>query len=128
MNIVIIEDEIELGQLMQKFLLNRVKSDTPNLVKIATNLKDGLHFIDEINPDWVFLDNNLPDGKGINYIEAIKQGTAGIIMMSAMSNLREKALELGADYFMDKPISFVEVQRIINDESFFTSLNQKANA
>jgi|GEM_PF-972530 DNA-binding response OmpR family regulator len=128
MNIVIIEDEIELGQLMQKFLLKSIKSNTPNQIKIATNLKDGLHYIDEINPDWVFLDNNLPDGKGINYITTIKQGASGIIMMSAMSNLKEKALELGADYFMDKPISFVEVQRIINDDSFFAPASQNANA
>lgn len=118
MKIVIIEDEIELGQLMEKFLLKRIKSNTPNQIKVATNLKEGLQYIQDIHPDWVFLDNNLPDGKGINHIATIKQGSTGIIMMSAMSNLKEKALELGVNYFMDKPISFVEIQRIISEASF----------
>lgn len=127
MKIVIIEDEVELGQLMQKFLLKRVKSNTPNQIEIATNLKEGLQFINDLHPDWVFLDNNLPDGKGINYIATIKKESTGIIMMSAMSNLKEQALELGVDHFMDKPISFVEVQKIINEASFTQNTAQRAN-
>ena len=117
MKIVIIEDEVELGQLIQNFLRKKI-SETPNLVKTATNLHDGLLYIDELHPDWVFLDNNLPDGKGINVIEQIKQlHSSRVIMMSAMSNLKEEALRRGVDYFMDKPISFVEIRRILGENS-----------
>jgi len=35
-------------------------------------------------------------------------------MMSAMTNLREEAFRKGADFFLDKPISFVEVKKIIS--------------
>jgi two-component system KDP operon response regulator KdpE len=35
--------------------------------------------------------------------------------MSAMTNLREEALRKGADYFLDKPISFVEVRNLIHE-------------
>ncbi len=38
-------------------------------------------------------------------------------MMSAMTNLREEAFRLGADYFLDKPISFVEVKNIFKDNN-----------
>lgn len=72
-------------------------------------------YIEEIHPDWIFLDNNLPDGKGINVIEQIKQShSSRVIMMSAMSNLKEEAFRRGVDYFMDKPISFVEIRRILS--------------
>jgi len=117
MKIVIIEDEIELGQLIQNFLRKKIL-ESPNLVKTATNLHDGLLFIDELHPDWIFLDNNLPDGKGINIIEQIKQShSSRVIMMSAMSNLKEEAFRRGVDYFMDKPISFVEIRRILGEDS-----------
>ncbi|WP_373515621.1 response regulator [Persicitalea sp.] len=113
MKVVIIEDEVELGQLISNFLRRKTAA---NIVKTATTLHDGLLYIDELRPDLVFLDNNLPDGKGINAIGHIKEfGDLQIIMMSAMTNLREEAIEKGVDFFMDKPISFVEIQRILND-------------
>lgn len=117
MNIVIIEDEVDLGILIQKFLLRQVKAKSPDTtVKVATTISDGLTYVNELKPQWVFLDNNLPDGKGINEIEAIKALGIRIVMMSAMSNLREEALKKGADYFLDKPISFVEITKIINNQ------------
>ncbi|WP_247231799.1 response regulator [Telluribacter sp. SYSU D00476] len=117
MNIVIIEDEVDLGILIQKFLLRQVKAKSPDTtVKVATTISDGLTYVNELKPQWVFLDNNLPDGKGINEIEHIKALGIRIVMMSAMSNLREEALKKGADYFLDKPISFVEITKIINNQ------------
>ena len=117
MNIVIIEDEVDLAILIQKFLLRQVKAKSPDTtVKVATTISDGLTYVNELKPQWVFLDNNLPDGKGINEIETIKALGIRIVMMSAMSNLREEALKKGADYFLDKPISFVEITKIINNQ------------
>jgi DNA-binding response OmpR family regulator len=117
MTIVIIEDEKDLGILMRNFLERQLKSTTPSTIKLFTSLAEGINCIKQLNPDWVFIDNNLPDGKGINEIENIKnfhlpQNHTRIVMMSAMTNLRDEAFRKGADYFLDKPISFVEVQNI----------------
>ena len=50
-------------------------------------------------------------------IEQIKKShSSRVIMMSAMSNLKEEAFRRGVDYFMDKPISFVEIRRILGGE------------
>ena len=101
--------------MIQNYLRKKIL-EIPNTVKTATNLHDGLLYIDELQPEWVFLDNNLPDGKGINVIEQIKQSyRSRVIMMSAMSNLKDEAFRRGVDYFMDKPISFVEIRRILNE-------------
>jgi two-component system, OmpR family, KDP operon response regulator KdpE len=120
MKIVIIEDEVELGHLIQNYLKRKFQNNnSSNTIKTATTIKDGMHWINEIQPDWVFLDNNLPDGKGINIIEDIKSMRPSvIIMMSAMSNIREEAIRRGVDYFIDKPISFVAIQTIINESGF----------
>jgi DNA-binding response OmpR family regulator len=118
MTIIIIEDEKDLGVLMRNFLERQLSSFKPSTIKLFTSLSEGITCIDQLNPDWVFLDNNLPDGRGINEIEGIKKRTiegreTKIVMMSAMTNLREEAFKRGADYFLDKPISFAEVQNIL---------------
>lgn len=120
MKIVIIEDEQDLGALMRNFLIKQLNIKVPDMaIRIASSLAEGMDCIAEISPDWVFIDNNLPDGKGIDEIPKIKEATASkktwIVMMSAMTNLREEAFRLGADYFLDKPISFVEVRNILKD-------------
>jgi len=118
MRIVIIEDEKDLGILIRNFLAKQLGLKSPDFsIRIATSLTEGLAFVKEMNPDWVFVDNNLPDGKGINEIEGIKKHNnlrkTCVVMMSAMTNLREEAFRKGADYFLDKPISFVEIDKII---------------
>lgn len=119
MRILIIEDERDLGILIRNFLVKKLKIRPPeSSVKIATTLGEGMDYMNEMNPDWVFVDNNLPDGKGINEIEEIKNrgsvNKTSVVMMSAMTNLREEALRKGADYFLDKPISFVEIDKIMD--------------
>jgi two-component system KDP operon response regulator KdpE len=117
MRIVIIEDEEDLGYLMRNFLNRTIHDDQANTIKIATSIKDGMAYIDEINPQLVFLDNNLPDGKGINCIKEIKKITSGslLVMMSAITTIKDEALSIGADFFLDKPISFTEVSSILNN-------------
>lgn len=118
MRIVIIEDEKDLGILMRNFLVKQLNiRSSDSSIKVVTSLTEGLSCIKQMNPDWIFIDNNLPDGKGIDELEGLKSNnhngsSVRIVMMSAMTNLREEAFKRGADYFLDKPISFVEIQNI----------------
>lgn len=117
MIIVIIEDEHELGMLIRNFLQKQINPNVQSTIKLFTSLNEGVNYIKETQPDWIFIDNNLPDGKGINEIENIKTSQNGnkptkIVMMSAMTNLREEAFKKGVDYFLNKPISFTEVRTI----------------
>ena len=123
MRIVIIEDEKDLGILMRNFLVKQLNIKlSDSSIKVVTSLTEGLHCIKQMNPDWIFLDNNLPDGKGIDELEGLKSNgqngsRARIVMMGAMTNLREEAFRKGADFFLDKPISFVEIQNIFTNGS-----------
>ncbi|MCE7071400.1 response regulator [Dyadobacter sp. CY327] len=122
MRIVIIEDEKDLGVLMRNFLVKQLHIKSPEAsIKVAASLTEGFQCIVELNPDWIFIDNNLPDGKGINEIQRIKTSIivkdTKIVMMSAMTNLREEAFKQGADYFLDKPISFAEVKNLFANNS-----------
>jgi DNA-binding response OmpR family regulator len=118
MKIVIIEDEHDLGVLLRNFLVRQLNIKSPeDSVKVTFSLGEGMLCIHEMLPDWIFIDNNLPDGKGIEQIKAIKEvkydRASKVVVMSAMTNLREEAFRNGADFFLDKPISFVEVRKII---------------
>jgi len=121
MRIVIIEDEKDLGILMRNFLVKQLNiKSSDSSIKVVTSLSEGLNCIKEMNPDWIFIDNNLPDGKGIDELEGLKSDSTNgnkvrIVMMSAMTNLREEAFRKGADFFLDKPISFVEIQNIFTN-------------
>jgi DNA-binding response OmpR family regulator len=123
MKIVIIEDERDLGVLMRNFLVRQLNMNKPEeAIMVATSLKEGLDLIRQMRPDWVFIDNNLPDGKGIGEIQNIKtinKDKPVVVTMSAMTNLKDEAFRNGADYFLDKPISFVEVKNIITHHSPF---------
>lgn len=121
MRIVIIEDEKDLGILIRNFLVKQLRLKTPETsIRIAMSISEGMKCVQEMNPDWVFVDNNLPDGKGINAIEKIKKNNGMretcVVMMSAMTNLRDEAFRNGADYFLDKPISFVEIDKILGNK------------
>ena len=63
--------------------------------------------------DCVILDLGLPDGNGMELIPRIKQkdGTIGIVMLSANSNLDYKidSLEAGADDYLTKPFHLSEL-------------------
>ncbi|SEI74625.1 Response regulator receiver domain-containing protein [Dyadobacter sp. SG02] len=117
MKIVIIEDERDLGVLMRNFLVRQLNIKNPEgNVTVVASLTEGLDCVRNMSPDWIFIDNNLPDGKGVQAIRQIRAVHPGkhpkVVMMSAMTNLKEEAFRNGADFFLDKPISFVEVKNI----------------
>ncbi|GGN00904.1 hypothetical protein GCM10010967_39040 [Dyadobacter beijingensis] len=117
MKIVIIEDERDLGVLMRNFLIRQLNIKTPEgSVRVVASLTEGLECVRDMSPDWIFIDNNLPDGKGVQAIRQIREvhpdKLTKVVMMSAMTNLKEEAFRNGADFFLDKPISFVEVKNI----------------
>ena len=111
-NALIIDDEIDICMLLKNFLIKKSRE-----VMYSTTLKEGLEKFREANPDLLILDHNLPDGHGIDYISKFKESHRGnnvfIIVISAMSNLRNKALENGADLFMEKPISFSKLNEAL---------------
>lgn len=57
--IVIIDDEEDLCHLMKTYFL-----ELDHDVFLANTLRSGLSLIQEVSPDVVFIDNNLPDGLG----------------------------------------------------------------
>jgi DNA-binding response OmpR family regulator len=107
---LIIDDELDtcllLGMLLKKFGILSLKVHT---------LADGFEKLITEKPQLIFLDNNLPDGTGIDRIEMFKTQLpdSKLIMITAMSALRERALTLGADGFIEKPLDLRKIENVL---------------
>ena len=108
--ILIIDDEKELCELLENFLAKKTQE-----IDYSNSLESGIEKFRRMNPDLLILDHNLPDGNGIDNISVFKKlnESLRVIIISAMSNLRGEALEKGADFFIEKPISFSQLKSIL---------------
>ena len=115
-NILIVDDEIDLCELLEGIL----RAQHFNVFSTNT-LADASNYIDENEPGIIFLDNILPDGKGVNLIKKIREDhpqTKIILMTNALTDpVQEKALKDGALFLLPKPLSKGVIQIIMNEVS-----------
>jgi two-component system OmpR family response regulator len=100
---LIVDDEIEICQLLVSYLKKKKYNSFFSLT-----IEDALTKTKSLNPDIIFLDNNLPDGSGISNISKLKSihPESKIVVISARTNLAENAIAHGAAGFVSKPISY----------------------
>ena len=109
---LIVDDEIDVCYLLSSILkFKNLQASYVNSIGEAKRvLKEGHHSI-------IFLDNHLPDGFGINFIQEIRKldPDIKIVMITAhdTNNDRNKAYELGVDQFIGKPFTRETIVRTI---------------
>jgi DNA-binding response OmpR family regulator len=110
-HILVIEDEHELARLIASTL-----ADDGHTTEV---IRDGQFALDRINdpngrePDLYILDLMLPRVDGLTICRRIRQTRiTPIVMLTAKSTELDKVLglELGADDYLTKPVSFRELQ------------------
>ncbi len=111
---LIIDDEIDICYLLSSILKNK------NLeTNYVTSLSEARIALENQAPAIVFIDNHLPDGRGIDFIKHIKDNhpTAKIVMITAYdtSSDRNDALFIGADSFIGKPFSSAAIYKTLED-------------
>jgi len=105
--ILIIEDERELARVVQSYLEQAGMS-----VRMETRGDRGLLAWEQLQPDLVLLDLNLPGMDGLDIARAIRRKSdTPIIMVTARAEEYDRliGLELGADDYIVKPFSPREV-------------------
>lgn len=110
--VLIIEDDDDLRRLLESIL-------TPYIKKIASGgtLQSGWQQLNYIQPDLILLDNNLPDGQGIEAIREFKSKlpATSLVLISAMPHLKEEALKHGADGYIEKPLKISDIYSLVKD-------------
>lgn len=92
----------------------------------ASGAEEGLRLLQNTStvPDYIFLDLNMPRMDGKTFLSTIKSdkkyNTIPVIIYTTSSNSDEikTTRELGADYFLTKPTSFVslcgEIKKVLS--------------
>lgn len=113
MKILIIEDEQELQQSIEKYLEYQ-----GFVCEAATDYVTGLQKIGQYDYDCVVIDINLPNGSGLNIVRMLREigSKTGIIIISARNALEDKlkGLELGSDDYLTKPFHLSELNARIH--------------
>lgn len=109
LNILIVEDEGDICLILNLML----KKNDVEIEHVNTLAKADI-FLKKQTPQMIIMDNQLPDGLGIDYIKKIKTDypSLKIIMITgnAAESDREKALHNGADIFLAKPFTKEQIQ------------------
>jgi len=107
--LLIADDNKEFCELLKDFISQQEDLD---LVGVASNGLEALEMIDKSNPDIVVLDIIMPHLDGIGVLEKLVSNHNGnkpkIIMLTAFGqeSVTQRAVELGADYYILKPFDF----------------------
>ncbi len=104
LKVLIIDDETDICYLLST-LLKQKNLET----EYVNNLTDAALSLKKETPEIIFLDNHLPDGLGVNFIEYVKNHypSTKIVMITAhdTAQARQQALNEGADFFIGKPFT-----------------------
>ena len=106
-SILLIEDE----ENIRSFIATALKNQNYKIT-LASSGKEGLHLSASLCPDIILLDLGLPDLDGMEVIKQLRSWTpVPILVISARTNEHEKAraLDWGADDYITKPFSTVEL-------------------
>ena len=101
--VLIIEDELELGELVQLYLSkDGIDSD------IALTAESGFEFLSRYVYDLIILDINLPGMDGFEFLQKLRQSSKiPVLILSAREGDEDivLGLGLGADEFVNKPFA-----------------------
>ena len=110
--ILVVEDEALLGRNLVRFLERRGHEAT-----IAITVKQGIQQYDDIRPDIVLIDYNLPDGTGMSLIEHVRKvdRQTKLVMITAHGSvaIAVDAMKAGADDYLTKPVALEEVGLLV---------------
>jgi putative nucleotidyltransferase with HDIG domain len=120
MKILIVEDDVMLGELLQE-CLQRLRHEQ---VRVCLTGQEAFNVIDEEAFDCAFVDLRLPDVDGLWLLTKIKQRDHGlpVVMMSGFPTMDHtiEAMRKGASDFLTKPFTLQDValtlERIIKEK------------
>ncbi len=101
--ILIVDDSLSFRMGMRALL--EIQPDMQE-VGMAPNGRKAIEMVEELQPDLVLLDAQMPDMTGIEVTQMIKSRwpRVKVILMTMYSDFRSKAIEAGADTFLTKGI------------------------
>lgn len=121
---IVIDDEPAARRLMKNLL--QEYADVVQVIAEAGNGGDAIRKIEELNPDLIFLDIQMPDLTGFEVIEKLSQ-KPNIIFTTAYEQYAIKAFESFSIDYLLKPIKEERLNQSIEKLKQFGRLNTTIN-
>jgi two-component system response regulator DevR len=107
MKLVIADDSSAVRERLRAMLSNVEEIE---FIGQAEDVGDAIDSVEEVKPDAVILDIQMPGGTGIDVLKHIKKeqpDTVVIVLTNyPYSQYRQECMDEGADYFFDKSLEF----------------------
>lgn len=118
---IIIDDEPAARRLMKNLLQEH--ADMVSVIAEASNGREAIQKIEELNPDLIFLDIQMPDLTGFEVIEQLSR-KPNIIFTTAYEQYAIKAFETFSIDYLLKPIKEERLKQSLEKVKQFGQLNQ----
>ena len=128
--VLIADDNIEFAMTLKNYL---EKEDEMEIVGLATDGNEAYNLIIEKVPDVVLLDVIMPHLDGLGVLEKLNMSSIEkmplCIMLSAVGQdkITQKAINLGAEYYVVKPFDISLLIKRIKDFKFYQPGSVKGN-
>lgn len=110
---LLLDDEIDACKNLQSFL-NRYWKDKIEIYGYALNTSDAEKLLEQVQPDVVFIDIEMPEENAFQFLERIQPFSFEIIFVTAYDEYALRALKLNAVDYILKPISIEELETAIH--------------
>ncbi len=109
---VIVEDEMAAVNALSAYL----KKYCPQVevIGMAHQAKDAIEILNQLQPDLVFLDVEMPYGNAFDVLEGCKDLAFETIFVTAYSEYALKALNQSAAYYLLKPLAIEDLIFAVN--------------
>jgi two-component system LytT family response regulator len=111
MKTLLIDDETPARKLVEAYLTNH---PTVEVIGEATNGFEGLKMINELKPDLIFLDVQMPKLTGFELLELLDTHVPEIIFCTAYDEYALKAFEHNAVDYLLKPFTQKRLLKAVN--------------
>ncbi|SIT93970.1 LytR/AlgR family response regulator transcription factor [Pontibacter indicus] len=123
MKCIIIDDEPLAQEVVEKLA---AKVPFLEVIKKAGNAIEGLQAIEDLKPDLVFMDIQMPTMSGLELIKILENHKPQIILTTASPDHALEGFELDVAGYLLKPISFERFLKAVNKVHKLVSGNQPA--
>lgn len=112
MKAIIIEDESQAIVALKSEL--SINCPEVEVIGTATSIKTALELIKNVSPEIIFLDIQLKDGTGFDFLDALNEFNFSIIFTTAYSEYALNAIKVSAIDYLLKPIDSDELIDAVN--------------
>ncbi|NVO01516.1 MAG: response regulator [Bacteroidetes bacterium] len=108
---IIIDDEFEAIKAIELIVLQNCPE--VKIIGFSNTIEKAKELISSLNPDFIFLDINMPRGSGFDLLERFPIREFEVIFVSSQTELKEKSKTFHPIDFIEKPISIKKITNSI---------------